>query len=96
MQKVYRILGERGRTTVPYALRIQMGIRPNDVISFRREDDEIIIKREKICDNCAAESSEDTFSGIEALHEYLDSLPEDIQTEVLRHLFVNRLKFSRG
>ena len=52
MDKIYRILGKRGRTTVPYELRVKMGIHPNDLVSFRCEGDEIIIKREKICDNC--------------------------------------------
>lgn len=52
MAKIYRILGKRGNTTIPYALRVFLGFRPNDLLSFRAESDEVIIRREKICDDC--------------------------------------------
>ena len=54
MDKIYRILGKRGRITIPYALRMLMGFHPNDLVSFTRNGDEVIVKREKICDNCGA------------------------------------------
>ena len=88
MDKVYRILGKRGRTTVPYDLRIKMGIHPNDLVSFRCEDDEIIIKREKICDNCQAPDREDSPTSGTHLREFLDSLPSEIQKEALVYLSV--------
>ena len=34
MDKIYRILGKRGRITIPYALRMLMGFHPNDLVSF--------------------------------------------------------------
>ena len=39
MAKIYRILGKRGNTTIPYALRVFLGFRPNDLLSFRAESD---------------------------------------------------------
>ena len=48
MAKIYRILGKRGNTTIPYALRVFLGFRPNDLLSFRAESDEVIIRRETI------------------------------------------------
>ena len=39
MEPIYRILGKRGRTTIPYSLRMALGFRPNDLVSFRREGD---------------------------------------------------------
>ena len=32
--KIYRIIGQRGRVTVPFALRQIVGFRPDDVGSF--------------------------------------------------------------
>ena len=43
MNKIYRILGKRGRVTIPYYLRILMEYKANDVVSFRVEGDEIIV-----------------------------------------------------
>ena len=32
--KTYRILGKRGRITVPYEIRCKVGFKQNDVLSF--------------------------------------------------------------
>ncbi len=88
MEKVYRILGKRGRTTVPYDLRVKMGIHPNDLVSFRIEGDEIIIKRERICDNCQAPDSREAPTSSGALREFLDSLPANVQKEALVYLSI--------
>ena len=34
IRKVYRILGKKGRTTIPYAIRKKLGITYNDLLSF--------------------------------------------------------------
>lgn len=54
MAKMMRILGKRGRTTIPYAIRQSVGFGYNDVLSFTEGDDgrSVIIRREKLCDNC--------------------------------------------
>ncbi len=88
MDKVYRILGKRGRTTVPYELRVKMGIHPNDLVSFRCEGDEVIIKREKICDNCHAPDRGDAPTSSTALREFLNSLPPDVQKDALVYLSI--------
>ena len=68
MAKIYRILGKRGNTTIPYALRVFLGFRPNDLLSFRAESDEVIIRREKICDDCCtSEHRADAPTSSEAL-----------------------------
>lgn len=54
MSKVYRFLGRKGRTTIPYELRAAMELAPNDLLSFQRKGDLIIVKKEKICDDCAS------------------------------------------
>ncbi len=54
--KIYRILGKRGRITIPYEVRRHIGFKYNDVLSFSETQDgkAVIVKREKICDNCEA------------------------------------------
>lgn len=53
MAKIYRFLGKSGRTTIPYPLRVAMGFKRYDLVSFERRGDAIIVRRERICDGCA-------------------------------------------
>ena len=39
MKKLYRILGKRGRITIPYEIRQRVGFSYNDVLSFTEADD---------------------------------------------------------
>lgn len=53
MKKMYRVLGKRGRITIPYEIRQSVGFCCDDVLSFeQQEHDTVIVRREKICDNC--------------------------------------------
>lgn len=82
---IYRVLGKRGRITIPYAIRKRIGFRYNDILSFTEQNDSsVVIRREKICDNCidiAENYSEDI-----SLEDFLDSLSEKEQREALIHL----------
>lgn len=57
MIQMFRILGKRGRITIPFEIRQRVGFSYNDILSFTEAPDgrTVIVKREKICDNCAAE-----------------------------------------
>lgn len=51
--KLYRFLGKRGRITIPYEIRKYIGLRHNDILSFTQQNDgSVLMKREKICDDC--------------------------------------------
>lgn len=52
---IRRVLGIEGRITIPYAIRMKLRINTNDVLTFSTTDDPnvVLIKKEKICDNCA-------------------------------------------
>ena len=51
MKKLYRVLGKRGRITIPYEIRECVGFSCNDILSFVQQDDNtIVIRREFICD----------------------------------------------
>lgn len=85
MLKIYRVLGKKGRITIPYEIRQRIGFRYNDVLSFTQQDDgSVLIKREKICDHCKdlKEDFEENFT----LEDFLDSLSEEEQRDALVHL----------
>ena len=85
MLKIYRVLGKKGRITIPFEIRQQIGFRYNDVLSFNHQDDgSVLVRREKICDNCKklAEEYEKNYT----LEDFLDSLSEEEQRDALIHL----------
>ncbi len=85
MLKMYRVLGKRGRITIPYEIRQRIGFRHNDVLSFTQQDDgSVLVKREKICDNC--KEFADEFEENITLEDFLDSLSEEEQRDALVHL----------
>ena len=85
MLKIYRVLGKKGRITIPFEIRLRIGFRYNDVLSFTELDDSsVVVRREKICDNCNefAEEFEENYT----LEDFLDSLSEEEQRDALIHL----------
>ena len=50
--KTYRVLGQKGRTTIPFSIRRRLGLRCGDVLSFDEENGTVIVRKEKICDRC--------------------------------------------
>lgn len=85
MLKMYRVLGKRGRITIPFEIRKRIGFRYNDILSFTQQDDgSVLIRREKICDNCI-DIVDDCSENI-TLEDFLDSLSEEEQRNALVHL----------
>ncbi len=93
--KMYRILGQRGRVTIPQEMRGRVGFRYNDILSFTETDDgrSVIVTREAVCDGCgddemygAGADQEDIESGELTLTDLLDSLSPEQQRAALLHL----------
>lgn len=85
MHKIYRILGKRGRITIPFEIRQRIGFRYNDVLSFTELDDSsVVVRKEKICDNCKC--LEEDFEENFILEDFLDGLSEKEQRNALLHL----------
>ena len=85
MLKIYRVLGKKGRITIPFEIRQRIGFRYNNVLSFTELDDSsVVVRREKICDNCKCleEDFEENFT----LEDFIDSLSEEEQRDALIHL----------
>ena len=81
--KIYKILGKRGRITIPYAIRQELGFEKDDVLSFEVQDDgSVIIRAEPRCCAC----HEDDQPSIVSLQDILDELPVEAKRDALVYL----------
>lgn len=93
MSKILRVLGRRGRITIPFELRVRLGFAHNDILSVREGDgNEIIIRREKLCDGCKTNPNNDRREAVSAILkgqsmlDLLDELSPEQQYNALVHL----------
>ncbi len=85
---IYRVMGKRGRITIPYEFRQQVGFGYNDILSFTRQDDNtVLVKRERICTDCRSHPQKPAQTDY-TLMELLDSLTPTQQRAALLHLSV--------
>jgi len=79
--KLLRILGKRGRITIPYEIRQRMGFAYNDVLSFTESSDgrSVIVRREKLYDDCQGKTVQAMTDDRAILLELLDSLPTELK-----------------
>lgn len=97
MTKLYRILGKRGRITIPFEIRQRVGFSYNDVLSFTESPDgrTVTVKREKICDNCSGTKEAEKDNEM-TLEDFLDSLSAEQQRVALVHLSVKWAEKKAG
>lgn len=86
--KILRILGKKGRITIPYEIRQRVGFRYNDVLSFSEAPDgrTITIKREKLCECDKNGNTEQKKNNEVTLFEFLNALSDEQQRAALVHL----------
>ena len=98
MNTMYRILGKRGRITIPFEIRQRVGFSCNDVLSFAEAADgiSVIIKREKICDNCKGTNFPVRCDDEMTLLDFLNGLSEAEQRAALIHLSVKWAEKHEG
>lgn len=96
MAKMYRVLGKRGRITIPYEIRQRVGFAHNDVLSFMESEDgrTVVVKREKICNDCK-EMQPDADDEV-TLFDFLNSLSAKQQRAALVHLSVQWAETQSG
>lgn len=89
MAQMFRILGKRGRITIPFEIRQRVGFKYNDVLSFTETADgrSVVVRREKICDNCKQNQSSPKNDEITLL-DFLNNLSPEQQRAALVHLSV--------
>ena len=97
--KINKILGKRGRITIPYEIRLKMGFKYNDVVSFEEHDNNtVIIRREKICDGCKKDAPNPVEKPTDeiTLLDFLDGLSAAEQRAALIHLSVKWAQLQGG
>lgn len=82
---IYRILGKKGRVTIPFEIRQKVGFKYNDILSFKQvNENSIVVTHERICNNCNVKVNALTDSA--SLLDLLDNLSKDEQRVALIHL----------
>ena len=84
IRKIVRVLGKRGRITIPYEIRFRNDIGYNDILSFEERDaNTIILRKEKLCGGCTPEC----FDEVDELsiEDFLDSLTPEQQRKATIH-----------
>ncbi|MGM9659937.1 MAG: AbrB/MazE/SpoVT family DNA-binding domain-containing protein [Faecousia sp.] len=84
--RLYRIIGNEGRITIPYAIRQAIGFLPDDVVSFQLMDaDSVLVRRETLREK---EKTAPTSKSDTSLIDYLESLSPKEQYTAMVHLSV--------
>lgn len=96
-RKLLRILGKRGRITIPYEIRQRVGFAYNDVLSFTESSDgrSVMVRREKLCDNCQGKTVRAMADDRTMLMGLLDSLPTELQKAAFVQLLESLGKLPR-
>lgn len=84
--KVYRVLGRKGRITIPFAMRQAVGFQPEDIVSFElTASNAILVRREAIQ---GREKPAQPICKPPELMAFLESLSRQDQYKALVHLSV--------
>lgn len=88
-----KFLGKEGRTTIPYPIRMKLGWKKGDIITFSDlPDGSVLVTREFICDGCEEVPTEPVLNETEqigeeiTLQDALDGLTDQEQREALIYL----------
>lgn len=84
--KTFRILGKRGRITVPYEIRCKVGFKQNDVLSFEES------KYNPFDDTLRIECEIDKPKG----SEYFDYTPTEEEAKLIKDMIAEKIKSEYG
>ncbi|MCL2213247.1 MAG: AbrB/MazE/SpoVT family DNA-binding domain-containing protein [Oscillospiraceae bacterium] len=92
MKTTIKILGKRGRITIPQDIRRELGLVYGDILSFASDGESVNIRRVKICRECVSVPKDST----KELYDFLDELPPDEMRKALLHLTVRWASLQGG
>lgn len=84
MEKIYKLIGKKGRMTVPFEIRMKMELGYNSLVSYEMKDDStVILHKEKVCDGCK-------ISGVKegSILDVVNSLTDTEQKALHRYLSI--------
>lgn len=84
--KLYRVLGNEGRITIPWDMRQIIGFRPGNIVSFHLVDERSVLVRKETLS--VPEVATYKLPGQESLLEFLESLSKKQRYDALVHLSV--------
>jgi len=94
MNKIFKILGKRGRITIPFEIRLALGFAYNDVVSFAIDGENVLVRREKVCDGC--KTADVTSNRSITLKEIIEELTPNELWTALTHLNVRWAELHKG
>lgn len=91
LNKVYKLIGKRGRTTVPFDIRMKMRLGYNSLVSYElKDEDTLILRKEKICDGCREPNIKET-----TILDVVNSLSDTEKKALYRYLSIRMSKPER-
>lgn len=84
--KLYRVLGNEGRITIPWDMRQIIGFLPGEIVSFYLVDERSVLVRKETLS--VPEAAPYKLPGQGSLLEFLESLNEKQRYDALVHLSV--------
>lgn len=106
--KIYKLLGKRGRLTIPQAIRDRYHLTADDLLSFEFRDDAIIIRREhpdkattnpqKRAARAALDRAqqEESAHRVRTLKSFIDNIPAHEQEQIIQHLLLKYVMQKKG
>ena len=95
MSKIIRILGQRGRTTIPAEIRRFFDISDHDILSYEAtETGAVIVRKERLCTCC--EEVDAPAGKKETLLDFLNGLSTEQQAAALVHLSMQMAEKQRN
>ena len=106
--KIYKLLGKRGRLTIPQAIRDRYKLTADDLLSFEVRDDAIIIRREhpdkatanprKTAARAAMKRAqqEESVHRVRTLKNFIDNIPAHEQEQIIQHLLLKYVAQKKG
>ena len=92
MNKIFKLIGKRGRTTVPFEIRMKMRLGYNSLVSYElKDEDTLILRKEKICDGCKEPIIKEA-----TILDVVNSLSDTEQKALYRYLSIRLSKAERG
>lgn len=91
MNKIFKLIGKRGRTTVPFEIRMKMRLGYNSLVSYElKDEDTLILRKEKICDGCKEPAIKEA-----TILDVVNSLSDTEQKALYRYLSIRLSKAER-
>ena len=93
MLEIKRVLGQKGRTTLPFIMRVTMDIRDNDFITYEMADDKSAITVRKA--ECNGIRNEPIKISEQDLISFIDELPAELQLVIFANLYKKAKSLSK-